>query len=153
VAGGEEQEGRVIIQQYQPKGSSLCGQTCVAMACGSNCYTVAHAMGTLGGTCGTDIIRGLRKFGVATGDRMVRFGKTHRIYRVSEQHMCMLMPVRRCIAKVRSEGERRSHWVLFWDGRIFDPYPVRVPWQYVSGYVEIKEGDPMTPTVAGKGGA
>ena len=126
---------RKISKIYQPIGSSLCGQACVAMVCDITLSQGIDAVGKKSGTSGPDLAKALSKYGILSSSRMKRLGKNGRLFRKSDY--CKAIP-KYCIAKVRSEGISESHWILIWDGETFDPYPGRVPWEYISGYIEIK---------------
>ena len=125
-----------IVPQFQPVDSSLCGQTCIAMVAGISLGDAIQRVGKRGGTTGPDLHKALYRIGIPSSEKMVRLGKQDRVRRKSFDFGAL--PVR-CIAKVRSAGVKKSHWVLVWDRNIYDPYPGYVPWKYVSGYIELKE--------------
>jgi hypothetical protein len=122
-----------IIHQYQPLHSSLCGQACVAMILGCSLARAVEMLGK-GCTTGPQLSKVLYDYKVHASPSQIRLSKARRIYR--NQKYSQYVP-EKCIAKVRSAGVKKSHWVLFWDRKEYDPYPVRVPWQYISGYIEI----------------
>jgi hypothetical protein len=93
-------------------------------------------VGKRSGTCGTDLHKALYKMGISSSEQMVRLGGNKK---VSRKRFDFAALPKRCIAKVRSAGIKKSHWVLVWDGEIYDPYPGYVPWKYVSGYIEVKK--------------
>ena len=124
-----------IAQQYQPKNSMLCGQTCVAMVGGISLEDAIQKVGKRGGTTGPDLHKALSKIGILSSEKMARLSVNSRVSR--KQFDFDALP-EKCIAKVRSVGINKSHWVLVWNGKIYDPYPGYVPWKYVSGYIEIK---------------
>lgn len=128
---------KTILPQFQPDGSSLCGQTCIAMICGIHLADAVEAVGKGGGTTGPDLSRALCRRGIQSSPKMVRLGVQGRVLR--KLFDFNVLP-KRCIAKGRSSGVKNSHWVLIWDGEIHDPSRRYVPWGYVSGYIEIKEG-------------
>jgi len=125
-----------LIQQYQPIGSSQCGQACVAMILGVPLELAIDLLKTKGTTTGPMLSKVLNSLGISTSPAQVRLTKFTRIYR--KQKYSQYVPAR-CIAKVRSKGVKKCHWILFWDRKKYDPYPGHVPWEYISGYIEIKE--------------
>jgi len=125
-----------IKPQFQPPGSPLCGQTCVAMILDIPLTDAVKAVGKASGTTGPDLARALTKMGIGCSPCMVRLSKKRRIHRKAFDFSRL---PRRCIAKVRAEGIRKSHWILVWDREKYDPYPGYVPWKYVSGYIWIRE--------------
>jgi hypothetical protein len=59
----------MIKYQYQPPGSSLCGQTCVAMIAGITLEESIEAFrGKKGGTRTKEVVAALRKLGINCGD-------------------------------------------------------------------------------------
>jgi hypothetical protein len=90
---------------------------------------------TKGCTSGPMLSKVLNDRGFNIPREQTRLPKNRRIFR--DQKYSQYVP-NRCIAKVRSEGVKKCHWILFWDRKEYDPYPGRVPWQYISGYLEIK---------------
>ena len=125
-----------IVPRYQPEGSKLCGQTCIAMIAGISLGDAIQRAGKQGGTTGPDLRKALYRIGIPSSEKMVRLGARGKVPR--KRFDFGVLP-KRCIAKVRSTGVKESHWVLVWDGEIHDPYPGYVPWKYVSGYIEIKK--------------
>jgi hypothetical protein len=125
----------MITPVFQPKGSNMCGQACVAMAAGVSLSTVATIMGK-GPTTGKDLHHALKRFKIDSSEKVVRIGPNSRIWK-STQSRYFDLPAR-CIAKCRSGNCTFSHWILIWDGKTYDPYPGTVPWQYISGYIEIE---------------
>ena len=123
-----------IVHQYQPVNSSLCGQACIAMICGIHLADAVEAVGKASGTTGPDLAKALKILGVESSPKQVRIGK--KLPRKSNYYP-FLPP--KCIAKVRSAGVKKYHWVLIWNGKTYDPYPGYVPWEYISGYIEIRE--------------
>ena len=135
----------------QPYGSKLCGQTCVAMAAGVTLQKAVIAFGTRGSTTGKAVLIVLRRLGVNTGDRYVRehhsrteVGLSPIVLGTGPKAKGPLPP--RCIVKARNgtikglapKWARRSHWMLWWDGELYDPDPP-CSYGYISGYIEIKE--------------
>lgn len=94
---------------YQPPGSSLCGQACVAMVAGISLDESIKAFsGKRGGTRTKDIVQALSRLG---------FVCENRLRRVKGQ----LPDV--CVVKLRFAGSHRSHWTLWYHGRFYDPDP------------------------------
>lgn len=100
----------------QPEGSGLCGQTCIAMAADVSldraCDVVGHRK--LGGTTTREVVHALRELGVPCASSLKRISR--------------LRPVlpKRCIVAIhrpKEPGRHRGrwHWMLHWDGRMFDP--------------------------------
>lgn len=111
----------------QPEGSSLCGQACVAMAAGVSLDRAIEVIGHSHGTYTRDVIAGLRSLGIGCGDRL---------HRVSRK-----LPVlpQRCIVAMHSPRRRLEHWMLSWDGEMFDPegrWPDLPGWT-ITSYLEI----------------
>lgn len=128
----------MIKHIFQPKRSNMCGQACVAMVLGFPLLTVRLKMGRRA-TSGKDLHNALSEFFIDSSPQQVRLSGFQRVSRW-KPFFYENLPAR-CIAKCRSTGVRASHWILVWDGKIYDPYPGGVAWQYVSGYVEIKQGE------------
>lgn len=91
-----------------PPGSSLCGQACVAMAAGVSLRRAIEAVGHERGTHTVDVARGLRALGLDCEDRCKRVSKHRPI------------PAPRALLAFR-RGQRIAHWMLLWDGAVFDP--------------------------------
>lgn len=98
----------MIERQYQPPGSKLCGHTCVAMAIGKPLTEVVEILGRIGGTTTKDLVRMFRVFGFQCKDRLTRFNKIEQL------------PVR-ALVKMSYGRNQNWHWVLWWDGDIYDP--------------------------------
>lgn len=91
-----------------PPGSALCGQACVAMAAGVSLRRAIEAVGHERGTHTRDVVRGLEALDVTCSDRCLRVSK-HRP-----------VPVPRALLAFK-RGPRLAHWMLLWDGRVYDP--------------------------------
>lgn len=114
----------------QPQGSSLCGQCCVAMAAGVSLdravEVVGHARSR--GTYTREIRDALRVLGVGCADRCRRVNRD----------LCNLP--RRGIVTIHTKGRRLGHWMLLWDGEMFDPenrYPDFEGWK-ITSFLEIE---------------
>ena len=98
-----------MIHQFQPPGSSLCGQTCVAMIAGVSLDESIRAFGgKKGGTRTNDVISALRKLGFNTSDRLIRFNGA-------------CFPSDTVIVKLRFSDSKETHWTLWHEGRFYDP--------------------------------
>jgi hypothetical protein len=116
-----------IVPLFQPDQTGLCGQTVVAMAAGISIDEAVVAVGVSsimdeGGTYATDLIRGLRKLGV-------KVGVTRTYPRRPSRRKLRILP-KRAILSI-ADGTRWGHWVLYWDGFVYDPgigwpIPIRV---------------------------
>lgn len=99
----------------QPEGSELCGQCCVAMAAGVSLSEAVKAVGHDGGTYTRDVVRAFEKLGVPSAKRCRVLSRTKPVL----PKRAMLV-----IHRPAKEGRRRYdnwHWLLHWDGEIFDP--------------------------------
>lgn len=103
----------------QPEGSSLCGQACIAMVAGISLERAIEAVGhrRRGGTTTKEIVLALRSLGIACPDRLHRMNCKRPV-----------LPGRAVVNIVkyitRADGkrkQRKAHWMLTWDGVIFDP--------------------------------
>jgi hypothetical protein len=112
----------------QPEGSSLCGQACIAMAADVSLDRAVEAVGHSKprGTYTSEVIAALRLLGVGCADRLRR---------VSRQKP--VLPAR-AMLHINNDGGR-SHWMLTWDGVIYDPedrWPDYTGWR-ITSYLEI----------------
>jgi hypothetical protein len=100
----------LINHIFQPPGSSLCGQTCVAMIAGITLDDSIEAFGgKKGGTRTKDVVAALQKLGINCGDPpLTRFNGD-----------CFTSDT--CIVKLRFEESNHSHWTLWHEGRYYDP--------------------------------
>lgn len=118
----------------QPEGSALCGQACVAMAAGVSLDRAIEAVGhgSPRGTCTSEVVRALRALGVPCADRLRRVGRVKPV-----------LPKRGVLAIHRPAGNKRSvhwHWMLTWDGEIYDPggrWPEGYDGWRITSYLEI----------------
>lgn len=123
VQKGENGGLKNIVQLFQSPGSRVCGQTCVAMALGITIAEAIRLVGRRGGTKGSDLLRGIQ----AGGGTAI----AHKIFRGrSRIRREELMLPTRCIARIRYQGDACAHWILVWNGHIYDPYPEPRPWKY-----------------------
>lgn len=101
----------------QPSGSSMCGQACIAMVAGVSLRKACEAVGHCNATDTRNLKGALRIFKVACGEKLVRINRNRPVF------------PRRCIVAVckfgaTRNGKRRakySHWMVSWDGVIYDP--------------------------------
>jgi len=109
----------------QPPGSSLCGQACVAMILGIRLEHATSLVGHARSTKPYELADALRKREIKCGDRRIRYtGGT--------------LPKRAFLAISAWNSRRRYHWVLLYDGLVYDPalcapMPVR-------GYLRCNDG-------------
>lgn len=104
---------------FQPSGSNLCGQTCVAMIAEVSLQRVCTVMGHSHSTRTREIVTVLRALGIECSDRLQRISKQTRF------------PARdplpkRCIVHVvwdKPNGGYHRHWIVYWNGQIFNPDP------------------------------
>jgi hypothetical protein len=99
----------------QPENSALCGQVCVAMAAGVSVKKAIDVIGHEFGTTTADVRDALRGLGIEVADRLRTIGKRKGV-----------IPKRAilCISRKgnKREGRKeRGHWMLAWDGEIYDP--------------------------------
>lgn len=97
---------------FQPAGSELCGQTCVAMAAGVSLERSIRQFGHGKATETREVVKALRAFGIGCSERLRRVSKNR-------------IPPPRAIMAVRWLDRKRQprvwHWVLVWDGKVYDP--------------------------------
>lgn len=95
----------------QPKGSRLCGQTCIAMVTGKTITEIVNCLGHGKGTRTKDLVKLLRSFGYGVPDRLRRLSN----------------PPRYAIAKQPKLRGNNWHWVLIWNGKRYDPAGTTYP--------------------------
>jgi hypothetical protein len=100
----------MINHIFQPEGSNLCGQTCVAMLAGVTLEeSIAAFSGKRGGTRTKEIIVALQKLGIKCDDApLTRFTGD-------------CFPTDTCIVKLHIDGTHRTHWSVWHEGRYYDP--------------------------------
>lgn len=91
----------------QPRGSSLCGQACVAMVLGCSLDEACAIVERPSGTRTLDLVRALSGRGLEVGVRL-------RPWRGGP-----LPPL--AMLKVKFQGKARFHWVLARNGVVLDP--------------------------------
>lgn len=127
----------------QPEESSLCGQACVAMAAGVTLEEAIEAVGhrRKRGTLTREVVAGLRSFGLKCADRARKVSRIRPVF-----------PKRAVLAlrkpKPNPDGKKNYesgnwHWLLVWDGEVYDPSGLTWPDDYkgwrVTSYLGIFE--------------
>jgi len=115
----------MIRKLYQPEGSNLCGQTCVAMIAGVTIDEACTAVGHRHSTNARALYRGMENLGII-------YNPTKRINGVRSN--CFVPSC--CIARVHYKLGKRTHWVVIWDNDIYDPIKDNSAWR-VTSYIEI----------------
>ena len=116
----------------QPPESSLCGHCCVAMAAGVGVERVIEEIGHEDGTTTKELVAALHALNVPCGGTLLRFSRVKPV-----------LP-KRCIVYIHRYGEKgrepRGHWMLSWDGKIYDPggrWPEGYANWRITSYLEI----------------
>lgn len=91
----------------QPRGSRLCGQTCIAMLAGLSLDRVVNLVGPKATTV-RHLATALGRLGFETSGRL-KFAD-------NDSNLPSI-----CIAQVKYPRRRNWHWILFVDGRGYDP--------------------------------
>jgi hypothetical protein len=121
---------RVLIQ---PDQSSLCGHCCVAMAAGVSLDRAIEEIGHERGTYTRELVAALRAFGIGCASKLRRLSRIKPV-----------LPKRAIVCIQRYGDEKRSargHWMLAWDGEIFDPggaWPHGYENWRITSYLEIR---------------
>lgn len=116
----------------QPEGSSLCGQSCVAMIAGVSLEDSIAAFGKRGGTRTKEVAKALSVFGIKSKDCLTRITKTN-------------VPSEKCIVHVvwrNSQGKPRGHWIVRYQGQYYDPgngilNDYQIEWGKLTSFLEI----------------
>lgn len=94
----------------RPSEEYTCGQCCVAMAADVSLDRAKEAVGSMkGATCAKDIIKAFEILGVPCGTKRKRMNKARPV-----------LP-KRCMVWIMSPKGRKAHWMLYWDGEMYDP--------------------------------
>ncbi len=113
---------------YQPEDSPLCGQCCVAMAAGVSLEKAISVIGSsTAGTSTAEVRDGLRALGIGCAERLRVVSRVRPI-----------LP-RRAIIACHIPRNGNAHWMLTWDGEIYDParmWPAMREWR-ITSYLEI----------------
>lgn len=105
--------------KLQPKGSNLCGQTCVAMIADISLDDAISSVGKRGLTNTKDIANALRKLGFECADKVTRYKNG--------------LGSEFCLCVVESK-----HWVVYKDGLFYDPaYGILLWIPIVTSYLNI----------------
>lgn len=123
-----------MIYTRQPKDSSLCGQSCVAMVTGKTLEEVIEIFGTRGQTNTKKLCTALKTIQDFTPVRLTRVSNTS------------VLPYL-CILKILW-ADGRSHWVVYKKKKIYDPavgvykldkYELKIEGKgRITSYLEIK---------------
>lgn len=125
----------MIKMKYQPLGSNLCGQTCIAMICGISIGKAINSVGHKRATSGPQLHKALKLLKVNSSKCVVRLKKNLNLLSRYYEHL-----PKRCVAKLRAKGIKTSHWVLIWYGKTYDPVlQSSGMYEYISSYLEIQE--------------
>jgi hypothetical protein len=94
-----------VLQGAMP----VCGQAVLASILNCSLAEACKLVGHRHGTQTRELIKALRKNGVAVADRLesARFNE---------------LPPRAILKATKSAGAKNWHWLLYWDGQIHDPY-------------------------------
>ncbi len=93
---------------YQPEGSSLCGQACVAMLANVSLEKSVATFGKRGGTTTKEVVAALKALGVRCGNELLRTKNN------------AMTPV--CIVKLHFDWDKiHTHWTIYNRGIFYDP--------------------------------
>ena len=98
----------------QPKGSNLCGQTCVAMIAGITLDESIKVFGKSGCTTTKDVASALRKLGIPCDDRVIRIRK-------GENPISVGTVVKMVVLHCDKWPKHCSHWVVLYGELYYDP--------------------------------
>jgi hypothetical protein len=119
----------------QPEGSDLCGQACVAMVAAVSLRRAIEATGHEHATTTGDVVGALETLGIECHGKLVRLSR-------KRPNIPTRAMVHICRSEVISERRRAaSHWMVSWDGKIFDPggrYPQGFEKWKITSFLEIK---------------
>ena len=103
-----------ITYVQQVKKSRQCGQHCLAMLTGKSVEEIIEIIGTSKGTTVKQIVQSLNDMQIQNSERLISRRKQP-------------MPTV-AICKVRREWNKSGgwHWVLLYDGNIYDPDPSEI---------------------------
>lgn len=105
----------VTIAYVRQETDSSCGIAAVAMVCGISFKDAALKIGKCGQTSTKDLIDGIRACHIKCSAKLTRIKTYEEIFGT-----CIL----KVVWNAKREGIKRkdSHWVVYSDGVIFDPY-------------------------------
>jgi len=92
----------------QPRDSSLCGQTCVAMLADITLEESIKVFSTKGGTRTRDVVKALTSLGIKCGDKLIRLSTG-----VKKPDLC--------IVKLHFTDDKNTHWTVWNNGWFYDP--------------------------------
>lgn len=98
-----------MVHIKQPEGSSLCGQACIAMISNVSLDRAIEVVGHKSATRTKELVSALKTLGINCDSRL----------RICKRNMPILP--KRCIIAMRNKSYKRGHWVVMWDGVMFDP--------------------------------
>lgn len=116
------------IKQRRPKN---CGQIAIAVVTGKGLRQVYRVVGHAEGMRTDEVVRALRAFGLKTDSGLLTYKK----------------PPSLAIAKLRTTGRARWHWVVVNNGRVIDgAYQIPNDWYFtgwnntkITSYIRIYE--------------
>ena len=108
-----------MVPVFQPEGSALCGQACVATVADVALDRVVAFMHKRAGagTRTREIVKALRHFGIPCANRLRRTSKTKPVL-PRRSIICIALFVG---SAATSYHCRRGHWMVSWDGLMHDP--------------------------------
>lgn len=109
----------------QPRGSNLCGQTCVAMLAETTLEKAILLVGKKGLTRPKDLIQALQKTGFLARGPVLRLAST-----------TVALP-ENAILNYHWKGRSNGHWIVRWQGENFDPEGGTARGGRVTSYIEI----------------
>ncbi len=121
----------------QPAGSMTCGQTSVAMAVGISLEESILVFGHTHGTYTRDLVKVLRHFDLAPAERLRVMHRRREAPRRSILHMGI---------PNRTKKRADLHWMLFWDGQIYDPagrFPRYPKHSRITSFLDLAPGSPQ----------
>src|SRR6266568_1419136 len=113
---------------FQPAGSNLCGQTCVAMLCETTISEAIALIGKKGLTRAKDLVRALQKKGFLICGPV--------IHSASAEIHCIPLP-ENAILNYHWKGRSSGHWIVRWQGNNYDPESGAACGGRVTSYIEV----------------
>lgn len=107
----------MITHRLQPTPRT-CGQTVCAMLADVDPAEVIRTMGKRGATRGVDLVRWLRARGFTIADRPVRF-VDYSLAKTTD--LKARLPAAAIVRIDWGTDRKRTHWILWVDGRFYDP--------------------------------
>lgn len=116
-----------ISHIFQPEGSNLCGQACVAMLAGVSLEEATQTVGKSGLTLTRDVRQALEKYGFVLGPTI----------RVSKKATMKDL----CLCTIHYTDSENTHWTIYNEGVYYDPaYGVLVsypPFVRITSFIQI----------------